>query len=657
MKKHLSLLLSLGIVGAFAQNVVSEVQHAAPQHDPIENENYVPVKKGTSKVASVTIGKASNAYSTLGVRTYLWVDPTINTIAFTHRNDINTFGGTTSGHLRYDVSKDGGQNWSVDQGPIWSPTGTTGQLNAPARYPQGVIFNPTGNTTPDSAYLAFFASSLNGQNSTPASWGGQVIGSIQLDGTDLSNEEINTQPAAGLFWQVADDFTFVADSQKVFGINGSDDVTTGTVMYRDTVILSTGTFNATTKAVEYTHTKIPFAFDGDTSTPGTSTISDIKIAFSPDGSVGYITGVGYLGEAAIAPYGALSPAFMKTTDGGKTWSSRTGVNVNSLPITGHGTVTFRDSLGSLYPTWTIGSLTTAFDHDLVIDKNGNPHMIMNLCPSANNTLTGTGASGAAFSVYSALNMIVDVYSSDGGATWSGHFIDTVNTFRGDYGIDPANPDFTVDNRPQIARNGDGSILIYAYGTTGPLLNFGTADNLYPDVWMRSLAVDLDTMGTLRDMTGTGPDIGAGVQFNLPHIVYNIDSNREIFVPVTATGLAGGDPTQVLSSVDYKYFDFQYKPDPDNVSLDEFDIESGAIASLFPNPATGNVSVSYNVKEAGIYSLEIANITGVTIKRIDLGNMGSGNYNQNVDIKNLKAGVYIVSLRSGKYTTSKRLIVH
>ncbi len=656
MKKQLSFILSLCVFGAFAQTPVSEEQHAAPERALVDDENYVPVKKGVSAVASTGIGKASNAYSTAGVRTYLWVDPSINTIAFIHRNDANSFPGTTSGHLRYDVSKDGGQTWSVDQGPVWSPTGGNGQLNAPARYPQAVIFNPSGNTIADSAYLAFFGSSLNGSNSA-GSWGGQVIGSIQLDGTDLYSQEITTQPSAGLFWQVADDMTFVPDSQKVFGINGSDDITSGTVIYKDTVIVSTGVFNSTTKQVEFTHNKVRFPFAADTAGTGNPLLADIKIAFSPDGSVGYISGLGYLDDPSIAPYGVYSPSFIKTTDGGKTWSTRNGVNVDNLQISGHGNLTFLDSLSSMYPSWTIGALTTAFEHDLVVDKNGNPHMIMSLCPSANNTITSSSTTGTPFSIYSALNMIVDVYSTDGGTTWKGHFIDTVNTFRGNYGVDPANPDFSEDNRPQIARNADGSMLIYAYGTTGALLNFGTTDNLYPDVWMRSLAVDADTMGTLRDMTGAGADIGSAVQFNLPHIVYDLDANGEMLVPVTATGLAGGDPTQTSVSVQYNYYDLKYKPAPDVFSVTEFDITKGEIRSLYPNPASNNVSVAFNVKEAGKYTLEINNITGVTVKSMDLGNMGSGNYKELLDIENLNAGVYIVTLRSGKYATSQRLIVN
>src|SRR5690606_33588783 len=239
MKKGLFWICAMAALPALAQQSTKFNVHSQVNGNVAQEADYIPVKKGTS-VLNTNIGKASNGYSTaFGPKTYLWVDPSINTITFTHRSDVGLFPGETSGHLRYDVSKDGGTTWSVDQGPIWSPTGAQGALNGPGRYPQGVIVNPTGNTQADSAYLAFFAPSLNGTNGA-GSWGGQVFGSVQLDGTDLDATELTTDPATGIYFQVSDDFTFVADSQKVFGLNQRDDVTTGTVNYTDSVILTVG---------------------------------------------------------------------------------------------------------------------------------------------------------------------------------------------------------------------------------------------------------------------------------------------------------------------------------------------------------------------------------------------------------------------------------
>lgn len=651
MKKGLFWICAMAALPALAQqSSKSTVTHSQVKGNVAEEAAYTPVKKGTS-VVNTNIGKASNAYSTgFGPKTYLWVDPSINTITFTHRNDIGLFPTLTSGHLRYDVSKDGGTTWSVDQGPIWSPTGAQGALNGPARYPQGVIFNPSGNTQPDSAYLAFFSPSLNGSNS-PGSWGGQVFGSIQLDGTDLSATELTTDPAAGIFFQVSDDFTFVADSQKVFGLNQQDDVTTGTVNYTDSVILTVGTWNATTKSLDHSYTKVYFPFETDTAgTAGNTVFADCKIAFSPDGSVGYISGLGYLDDASIAPYGVYSPTIVKTTDGGKTWSAQTGVNLDNLTIVGHGN-TLLDTIADLYPDWTINALTTGFEHDLVVDKNGNPHIVSNVCPSSINSTPPGGGSPTAFSIYSALNMIVDIHSTDGGNTWRAHLIDTASTFRGEYG--PA-AEVAEDNRPQVARTPDGSVLLYAFGDTD-YITFGTTDNLYPDVHMRSLDVDNGTLGPLSNMTDNQSDKGTANMFNLPHIVYPPNANGEIHAPVTATAFTNDDRTLVASSVQYIYYDMMYNMNS-GIGITELDVEKGEVSSIFPNPATNNAWMEYNVKVPGEYTIQIASITGVVVNSIDLGNVGSGNYKQQLNTENLSNGVYVVTLRSGDYASSQRLII-
>lgn len=654
MKKGLFWICAMAAIPALAQQSTNlEVTHSHVNGNVALEADYTPIKKGTS-VVSTSLGKASNAYSTgFGPKTYLWVDPSINTITFTHRGDVGLFPSETSGHLRYDVSKDGGTTWSVDQGPIWSPTGAIGALNAPARYPQGVIVNPTGNTNADSAYLAFFAPTLNGTNSS-GSWGGQVFGSIQLDGTDLNVTELTTDPANNIFFQVSDDFTYVPDSQMVVGLNLSDDVTTGTVNYTDTAIITKGKWNASTKSLDQSYSKAYFPFETDTAgTAGNTVIGDSKIAFSPDGSVGYISAVGYLDDATIAPYGVYSPAIIKTTDGGKTWSSQTGVNLDNLMITNHGN-TLLDTISDLYPTWTIGALTTAFEHDLVVDKNGNPHIVCNVIPSANNTLTSTATSGTAFSVFSALNMIVDVYSTDGGNSWEAHLIDTASTFRGPYGPDPTTPDISEDNRPQVARTADGSVLIYAFGDTD-YLTFGTTDNLFPDIHMRSLEVDNDKLGPLNNMTNNQSDKGTANMFNLPHIVFAPDANGDIHVPVTATQFANDDRALTASSVQYIYYDLIYNMNS-GIGISELDIVKGEVSSIYPNPATSSAWMEYSVKVPGEYSIEVTSITGVVVKSIDLGNVGSGSFKQQLDIDNLTNGVYIVTLRSGDYASSQRMVI-
>lgn len=87
----------------------------------------------------------------------------------------------------YGYSSDAGATWSANQCPIYSATAPL--FNA--RYPQGMIYNAVGNTTPANAFVSYFAPSLAGLN---AGWGGLVHGSSALTGggTPTSTEDTST---------------------------------------------------------------------------------------------------------------------------------------------------------------------------------------------------------------------------------------------------------------------------------------------------------------------------------------------------------------------------------------------------------------------------------------------------------------------------------
>lgn len=75
-------------------------------------------------------------------------------------------------------------------------------------------------------------------------------------------------------------------------------------------------------------------------------------------------------------------------------------------------------------------------------------------------------------------------------------------------------------------------------------------------------------------------------------------------------------------------------------------------SAFPNPASGSVLVKYNI--ATDAQLIITDITGKTLKNIRLN---GGTQSAQVDISDLRAGIYVYSIQSGsKRIISKKLVV-
>ena len=72
----------------------------------------------------------------------LWGDPWLNEIVLVRAHDTTTGNG-----IYYDLSKDGGNTWTVDYAfPFSSP-------NDQVQFPSAGIINPSGVLNPDSAYV------------------------------------------------------------------------------------------------------------------------------------------------------------------------------------------------------------------------------------------------------------------------------------------------------------------------------------------------------------------------------------------------------------------------------------------------------------------------------------------------------------------------
>lgn len=75
-------------------------------------------------------------------------------------------------------------------------------------------------------------------------------------------------------------------------------------------------------------------------------------------------------------------------------------------------------------------------------------------------------------------------------------------------------------------------------------------------------------------------------------------------------------------------------------------------SAFPNPASGSVLIKYNLSAEG--QLLITDITGKTIKTVRLN---SDSQSTQLDISDLRAGIYVYSIQTGgKRIVSKKLVV-
>ncbi len=163
MKKLLLFVFLFSAFGLFAQNI-DKSNFLSPVKFSYETEGMDTQSSADLSFESFTmltpdgltnpnfvdpipIGQAGNAWGFAYMRTtFLWAVNEINSISFIHRMLLTP--GT--GYLAYDVSMDGGLSWSINN-QVYDPT----LLDAfNGRYPQGVLYNPAGNTNPENAYFS-----------------------------------------------------------------------------------------------------------------------------------------------------------------------------------------------------------------------------------------------------------------------------------------------------------------------------------------------------------------------------------------------------------------------------------------------------------------------------------------------------------------------
>jgi len=501
--------------------------------------NSISAQCGTT----TTVGASSNMFTQIRNGTNpVAADKNLNTIVFTHRNNAAAFGGS-SGHIRYDVSTNGGTSWTNNVGNL-NPT-----LTNPARYPNALIYNPTGNTTPTNAYIGYLASTIN---SVTAAWNGVVTGVRQLSGT--GNTENYNQPLVNS--------SLIAHSV----VKGQP----GTYWAMDAMFNGTLVTGFNVYKGEWSGTDINWATNF-TVTPAFSTaydatahVGDYNIAFDPTGMKGWFSFLGHLntGPTNYAYY----PIFYKTLDGGATWTGPIQVDLNQFSC--------------ITPNITVGNVvSTAFEHDLTVDVNGNPHLLTTVC-------NGNNAYAVFFTSW---HHMYDITQLNG--VWNAYDIANVNAGRGTWSVTPNVS--TMDMAPQIARTADGTKLFYTWSDNSTYIA-GQA-NQSPNMFSKAFDVTGNKWTAIKDFSSCNPATTGRILF--PHVAEEVlepTATSYKFASVYGEFSVANDPGQVsnfryLDGTTYAVTDFTVTQPMVAVS-----IQQGNSWLLCPTNTLGlNITGTYN----------------------------------------------------------------
>ena len=632
MRKLLLAFAGLSVIGATAQEARMDLGRSAAMYAATHADG-TPLNTSYNKQSSaVAIGTAPNVYgAAFGPKTNLVANEDLNTIAFVHRSDYGTNNDYSSGSLRFDYSTDGGSTWTSNAGPIWNPNQSGYGYPGFARYPHIGILNETNNTNPLNASVTLWAPTLAGTNA--GSWGGALVGTHKMDNT-VTNMAVDT---TGGHLTLEESFT---QNGTFWGLS-FDHPNYDVEEYTDTAIVWKGSMNFTTDTMALTEIKAYLPVTNDAANG--KIYGDGRISFDESGTTGYISIEAY--DSLIAPNKVIHPYLIKTTDGGSTWGSAMGPNLDLLVDQGTG-----DSLVTIFSTitggWDIGSLTSSTrGHDMAVDANGNPHMFVHVFPGVGTTPTG-GTMAGDFVFYPGVNLLVDIYTTDGGLTWKCNIVSQVFTF--DYEFDPTNGPVTEANRPHISMSSDREMMFFSWFESDTSFVTGTENN-FPDWRCQGYNVLGDSLEGQMTVMGTFGDATWG---NVADYAFdNGDGSYQLHM--TYSPIEDFGTFSVLSSIDFYYLGSPY---PNNIGIEEMEAQNFSVSQNYPNPTNGLTKVAIESVEAAAFTMSIVDITGRTIEVRELGRLDAGRHIEEIDATGFAPGIYFYTVSSAGHQSTKKFIV-
>ncbi|MBA3680776.1 MAG: T9SS type A sorting domain-containing protein [Bacteroidetes bacterium] len=573
-------------------------------------------------------------------------------------------------------------NWgsTFDSTCLWSDATNWG------RYPQGAIYNPTGNTNIANAYVVGSGPTVAG------SFSGNFYASKQLN---VFNNVASTAPNAQQFFPFAQTGSVTNHGWSRCSFSSTD----------DGVMRSAGLLQAdnTTLAALRGYAIAKGVFTGGTFTWSTDTIippalvepatGDKVLGFAPQmawnesGTVGYFVTLGALNSAVNSNIGQ-QPIIYKTTNSGTSWSLLSGIDFNSTamqPILDHLATTNANTL-----------LASPFfsDWDITVDANNKLHLgaVMfshsSIHADSLNFLQQWDNGGELYRWGHTPGNRPYLYDfiGDGTAAWTYVTVDSISSEQagatsGDPGFnenpwDDVAPGKTnnVDHRIQLGRTPDGQFLTFAWVESDTnFTNGGRKYNSIPNIKTRCMSIGSGTnmyqvsptelnvtkvaagtgtvntnvasratMHYMSPVTGSAAVSGTTVDIRTPLVVTN--SNPFSQLTNNTTWYQNGKLSYVFSSITTTV---------NGVSENSKNSTSNSI--IYPNPASNNAVLAIDLKDNSNVDVNVMNTVGQLVKTTKVQGQ-TGLNNINIDLKGLSAGIYMVNVKVDNATSTKKLIV-
>lgn len=403
-----------------------------------------------STVNFIPIGTSYNIYTTLYTcQNQVSYHPDINAIAFVHRQNAGTDGG--SGGISFDLSTDNGLSWTTNT--ILTPDFNL-NIEVPNssgnRYPNIALWNFTGNTNPLNAFVLSHGASLS---AATGSWGMSGAFSIQLDG-DFPQEDYDNY--------------FDSDSDYLsLGLHYYSDGTLWDMTAKldfSSIMLNRHSFNPVIKKFERTQSLIEqdlYMVDG---IYPVGNLQSYQVNFDAGGNVGYALLIGALATDAVK---TVAPVIYKSGDSGSTWEQLPLINWATIPEI------------SAYLSPVIGGSGTIIPYFRNIDATVGDDLRLHIFAEVYSRTSDDAENN--INEFDEDFLFLMHFSTSDGTDWTASVIDSSLLDIANFGVIP------ITYSPQLSRTSDGTKLFFSWTNSDPA--FHTAHEA-PDIWVKGY--DLET---------------------------------------------------------------------------------------------------------------------------------------------------------------------
>jgi hypothetical protein len=632
-----------------------------------------PAIKNSFKIAAVTANMFTGSMNVFGYLVSnsrsLQFNPGVSAVSFVARKSA-TYTASSNSNSGTIVGL-----YSTNLGGTWNETCIWANGTNLARYPQGGIWNPLGNTNINNAYI------VGTGPITAGAWDGNWYASKQITtpgnttpGAD-QQAELDATPTMKKHGMSRYAFTTIdgglarSMATVLNDINGTTFAGQG---LRGAAMVK-GQFNAGA----FVWSVDSFIPSTRLRTDGSKLLSAVPMqAWSESGAVGYVVMYGSRTGASPSMSG-MQPIVYITTNSGASWSLLPA-NDFADPIN------FKGVWDRLYPINSntnviCPNFTGTEGFDVQVDVNGQLHLAT-MAYGHTSTHVDTLGYRNVFGTeqYSYGNtgpfdypIIYDFYTKPSGG-WDYHMVDSMGTEgpsgtsgQPGYGSNPwsdgSGAKMDLDARIQMSRSADGTKMYYSW-TESDSSVAGVKWNIYPDIMMKGFDVVAKKVTPRFNVT-------AGVANMNSDAYYQYMGNKaapvagscyEIPLTVTRNATLNGGvsvDTYYLSGAQLCPANFTLNPmSPKGVGVGVANATTVNFEVLnFPNPANAATTIIVGLKDASNFEVVLYNSIGQMVDTYKVnGQVGSNEIN--IDLSSFNSGIYFYNVKVGNSVVTKKLVI-